>query len=252
MLYKKNILAKIALIVTVSSITGCMATEPMAVDSRKELGTVKISNASSTIDRWKISCSADRNSISYNRKEDMWTFKESKNYCPGGFFKQRAEINTDKFHVNTKNSYLFESDITFKSNSKEPFSIFQLHDGRDGCAPPASILVNENGNLYITSDVKIGPGEQCIRGNLGTVSKDSIKRDGSTHNLRVLFDFKGDGVFILSIWLDGKLQIQDTYTPAKNGWKSTKYYFKHGVYSKNMFDYVMTSKNKKLTKVYYN
>lgn len=245
-----KILSNVIISATAIMISGCMA-EPTIVSAKSELSTTTITNTYSPLNKWSISCGADNGSIRYKRSEDVWTFKQSKNYCSGGFFKQRSELTSDSVSPRLKKSYLFESNITFSSQSNEPFSIFQLHDGRDGCAPPASILVNENGNIFITSDVKTGPGENCIRGTLGNVSKDIVKRDGTEQNFRVLFDFDGQGGFVVSVWLDGKLQITDKYIPVKEAYTSSKYYFKHGVYSKNVFNYVMTSKNKKVSEVSY-
>ena len=37
------------------------------------------------------------------------------------------------------------------------------------------------------------------------------------------------------------LEIKDQYTPPKTGYRSKHFFFKHGVYSKNIFDYKLIS-----------
>ena len=53
---------------------------------------------------------------------------------------------------------------------EEKFDIFQIHDGRDGCAPPLKVNIQPNGVLRLYADYKTGPGEQCV--------KDVIKSTG--------------------------------------------------------------------------
>src|SRR5215216_3879826 len=73
---------------------------------------------------WQISCGTDRGSI--KKAGSSYVFKTSKNHCQGGIFKQRAEINTKNIKVTDQISYVFETAISFKSSSNEPFILFQI------------------------------------------------------------------------------------------------------------------------------
>lgn len=235
------------------------AVEPLDIKTKSDLSNIQFQGTASPLNTWRISCigqdqiaptrGVDKGALTYVKSEASWVFTKSRNYCKGGFFSQRSELVTDKISPKSKKAYLFETDISFTSNTNNQFTIFQVHDSRDGCAPPASLNVMENGTLWIASDVKIGAGEQCIRGRLGANSKGKIARDGTVHNLRVFLDFNGSEGFAISVWLDGDLQISETYSPQNNSYKSDKYYLKHGVYSLEIFDYKLISKNMKVAEV---
>jgi len=53
------------------------------------------------------------------------------------------------------------------------------------------------------------------------------------------------------VFLDGKLAAQGEYSPPKGkGFITSKhFYFKHGVYSKRMFDYEMISQNMSVKRI---
>ena len=244
-----------------SVISGCVdGNSNNLLIERDDLNIAPIANTSSPLNNWKVACSGrkkidpnrgvDRGAIEYIKLEDTWKFTPSRNYCSGGA-KQRAELATGSIKTNTEKSYLFETNISFKSQSTERFIIFSIHDGRDGCAPPASLYVSENGQLYVESDIKTGPGESCIRGRLGQASKDKVSKDGRNHNLRIFVEFDGVGGFIMSVWLDGKLQINGGYIPQTDEYASTRFYFKHGVYSQKMFNYVLKSKNRRVAEIVF-
>ena len=162
------------------------------------------------LNRWKISCSVQKGSII--KKGRVWIFKTSPNMCPGGVFKQRAEIYTDRVGPNHKSSYRFESYVSMRSGSSEKFDIFQMHDGRRGCAPPLKLDVLPSGRLELISDYKTGPGESCVRGKLSrSPSAGKIRRDGTEYKLEVLVDFDGSGGFYVAVWLNGQFQLDGTY-----------------------------------------
>ena len=216
---------------------------------------------------WDVSCSVNKGSITQN--EDILIFKTSENLCPGGTFNQRAEINTKKLSTKEKASYEFETIFSMESKSSEIFQILSIHDGRDGCNPPMSLHINSNGSLFLQSAYKFGKGEQCEK-NLNIqrkVSRAKILRDGTIYKVNVKIDFNGKGGFDIEIFLDDSLDVKGTYDPPEKPktlkencrYKpgtisqvceeriikyeiSKKFYFKHGVYSKNMFDYVFKSK----------
>ena len=202
------------------------------------------------LNSWKISCSVDAGSIT--KKGDVRTFKTSRNRCEGGIFGQRAEIYSGSIAPTTKGTWQFVTTFSKTSNSAQQFTLFQIHDSRLGCAPPLSMDVTPDGRLKLKSDIKTGKEESCIRGTLDDkLSKARIRRDGTEHKLSVLVDFDGAGGFAVSVSLDGVKQVAGVYDPSRQPkeFLSKKFYFKHGVYSQNMFDYVMTSRGMKVTKV---
>ena len=115
------------------------------------------SGLASPLNAWRVSCGADPGAITRNGGD--WIFKTSRNHCPGGIFKQRAELSTQKVPPTHRGAYVFRTTIAFESRSREKFSLFQIHDGRLGCAPPLKLDVLPGGQLQIISDVKTGPGE---------------------------------------------------------------------------------------------
>lgn len=202
------------------------------------------------LDRWKISCSVDKGAIT--KKRGVYTFKTSTNRCPGGTFNQRAEITSQKVPPTTRGAFLFETTVAMTSRSSEQFDIFQIHDGRNGCAPPLKVQVAPNGTIRLQSAVKLGPGENCKPEDRTTGRSDvKLRRDGTQQDLRVLIQFDGNGGFATNVWLDGRLAVTGNYAPPTipGAFRSKHFYFKHGVYSKNMFDYQMISSGIDVRKV---
>lgn len=202
------------------------------------------------LDQWRVSCGVDDGAITKSR--GIWTFRPSSNHCPGGIFQQRAEINTEPVRASHKGAYLFETRISMTTNSSEKFDIFQIHDGRLGCAPPLKLTVLGSGQIELISDIKTGPGESCIRGKLSqNVTPARIRRDGTEQHLEVLIAFDGTGGFDATVWIDGVVQISGRYDPSSEpeAFRPEKYYFKHGVYSQRMFDYVLVSRGMKVSRV---
>ena len=202
----------------------------------------------SKIADWRISCSVDKGSIIDNYPS--YVFKTSKNRCSGGTYSQRAEITTRKaITLSTKAKYNFQTIFSITDGEKvfmEKFDIFQIHDGRDGCAPPLKVNIQSGGHLRLFADYKTGPGEQCERDVIKSsgFGKTQIKRDGTEYKLNVLLNFDGKSGFNVDVYLDDKLEVSGKYAPPTgNKYVASKYfYFKHGVYSRNMFNYEMKSK----------
>jgi hypothetical protein len=193
---------------------------------------------------WSISCGVDNGSM--YKKNGVWTFKPSKNKCPGGVFEQRAELNTKKMSINKKVKYSFFSSFNYTGISAYEFSVFSVHDGRDGCAPPLQIFVGYSGDIYLTGDYKIGTGENCRRDILKTVyyGNQRVNKNGDEQTLRVDLDFNGKGAFGIEVFLNNILAAKSSYAfeEGKGYMKSPSFYFKHGVYSRFIFDYEMQSK----------
>lgn len=212
---------------------------------------VTVAPASATpLNSWRVSCGADPGAIT--QQGNVRTFRTSTNHCPGGIFVQRAEIQTDSVSPSHKGAYLFESVVAMSTRSTEKFGVFQIHDGRLGCAPPLVVYVEPSGRMSLTSDIKTGPGESCVRGALNAqVSQGRLHRDGREQTLRVLVEFDGQGGFVASLFLDGILQISGQYDSTRQpaAYRAQKFYFKHGVYSQRMFDYAMTSRDMAVRRV---
>lgn len=205
------------------------------------------------LNEWRISCGVDNGAIV--KKGKTRTFRTSSNHCPGGTFNQRAEISTGSVPPNHKGTYLFSSTISMSSTSRERFDVFQIHDERWGCAPPLKLEVMGNGRLSLDSEYKIGsaPGDNCRKNRpfSDQASQARIQRDGTEYLLEVVVDFDGAGGFRIWIRLDGSTQITGQYAPPRGQgyFDSKKFYFKHGVYSKNMFPYELKSTNMRVRRV---
>ena len=202
------------------------------------------------LDQWRISCGADKGSII--KKGRTWTFRTSSNHCPGGIFTQRAEISTRKVSAKHRGSYLFVSRLSMTGETGQKFGVFQIHDGRHGCAPPLKVDVTKSGHFSLVSDVKTGPGESCVRGKLSTAkSPDRFIMDGTERELKVLVEFDGKGNFDATIWLADKVQATGRYEFSKSAgaFQPKEYYFKHGVYSQYPFRYEMVSRDVRVKRV---
>ena len=199
------------------------------------------------LNNWKVSCSVDKGS--QRKSGNTITFKTSKNRCKGGTFGQRSEIKSGHISAKRKGTYEFRSTVSFTSKASEKFDIFQIHDGRSGCAPPLKLTVLSNGSLnfgshYQTSDDKTAANKKklkCdnVRSLTEKYSRRKIYKNGTSQDLIVRIAFNGSGGFKATVYLDGKFQMEGDYAPSKDGvhYQSPHFYFKHGVYSKNMFDY---------------
>ncbi|MWB78380.1 hypothetical protein GLS40_10110 [Pseudooceanicola sp. 216_PA32_1] len=202
---------------------------------------------------WSISCSVDAGAIT--RKGKVWTFRPSTNRCPGGTFGQRAEIKTREIAPTHRGDYVFETTVRMQSPARERFDIFQIHDGRNGCAPPLKVEVLPDGRLSFDSAYKVGtaPGNTCVpvRALNGAVSTGRISRDGTPHRLQIILSFDGKSGFRVWVTLDGRQELAGAYSfvEGRTYARSRHFYFKHGVYSKTMFDYEMRSTGMKVSKV---
>ncbi len=194
---------------------------------------------------WEISCSVDKGSIT--GRGANWVFKTSANKCSGGTFQQRAEISSRKaISTSTNAIYNFQSFFKFTSfDYDKEFDIFQVHDGRYGCAPPLKVSVNSLGRLKLYSDYTTGPN-QCIKDVIKFHSPGGtkIKRDGTQYKMNVYLNFDGTAGFEVEVYIDDELQVSGKYSPPSQEKfvLSRYYYFKHGVYSKKIFDFKLESK----------
>lgn len=201
---------------------------------------------------WRTSCSVDSGSI--KRSGSTYTFRTSKNHCPGGIFNQRAELNTSDFSVGSKATYTFSTTLEMRAKSKEPFIVFQLHDGRNGCSPPLSVRWGSGGALSFDSDYTKGKGMAGCVENRGLRNAryqgPALKRDGTPYKFQATVQFDGKGGFDVSVTVNGKQSIGGKYAPSEDPQfvRAKRYYFKHGVYSRNIFDYELKSTGIRLSR----
>lgn len=232
-LLTRNITSLLALVM----LAGCMS------------GQVNQSNT--PLNNWEISCGVDKGSIQKNGKTRI--FKTSTNHCSGGVFNQRAEIKSEKVSSNHIGKYQFSSTLSMVAGKNEKFDIFQMHDGRDGCAPPLKVTVLPSGRFELRADYQTGPGESCIRDVFTQSTRSNVffKRKGTTQQLDVLIDFLGKQSFSVQVYLDRILAAEGSYSPPKGkGFITSKFfYFKHGVYSRQMFDYELISDNMSVKRI---
>lgn len=201
----------------------------------------------SPLNKWSTSCGADSGAI--DRDGRTWSFGPSKNYCDN-FFAQRTEISTEPVSPTHAGSYLFTTTVSFRNDEPEEFSIFSIHDAREGCAPPFQLYVKPDGRLWPVSDIKTGPGESCIRGYIGNgLSKGKLNRDGTPQELKILVTFDGIGAFDITVWVDNQVQVQGRYSGQDGAYRSKKFYFKHGVYAQNKFNFELVSQGMTVKRV---
>ena len=194
---------------------------------------------------WEVSCGVDRGSL--ERQKDRYTFRTSSNRCPGGIFAQRSELSSDHLSVNRPATYLFETTLQMMTASSEPFVVFQIHDGRNGCAPPMSVRWQSNNTLSFDSDYTMNRGmDGCFPNNelrKARYNGPRLSRDGNPHLFRARITFDGLGGFDIAVEVDGVLALSGRYAPPVDTkyMRSQKFYFKHGVYSQRVWRYELVS-----------
>ncbi|GLO68624.1 hypothetical protein MACH17_01410 [Phaeobacter inhibens] len=146
------------------------------------------------LNRWSIECSVDNGSIV--KRGNTRVFRPSSNQCVGGVFNQRAEIGSKRVKPSHTGTYLFSSMISMTNDRNEKFTIFQIADGRNGCAPPLSVNIRRDGGVKLRADYKTGPAESCVRDVLRhKTTPVRFTCNGRPQKLDVLIDFLGDGSF---------------------------------------------------------
>ena len=235
--------------------------------------SLTFSNGSQVDIQWEISCGVDKGSIIIDGND--YTFKESSNLCDGNknkwSWKQRSELISNKISINSKDKYLFKSKISFLSESKNKFTFFQIHDGRDACAPPLKVDWDNRGLIKFYSHYKVkGKGEEYCIPNYELIKAPLIqtkylKRDGTEYDIEIIIDFDGQGNFDVLVKVDEEDALKGRYNSSQkfdkvkteggltvknpNLQKSTKFDFKHGNYSKDFFEYTLISNGMSITKI---
>ena len=214
----------------------------------------KYFGAPNQITDWKISCTVDKGSIIDNYPN--YFFKTSNNRCSGDkTYKQRAEIVSAKaLPLSTKVAYDFQSDFTFEGDTDQKFDIFQMHDGRDSCAPPLKVEVLKKGDIRLIADYRLkydykqGDKEKCEKDIIKSkvINNIKIKKNGKQNKLNIVLIFHGNSNFDVGVFINDKFVISGRYAPplGKGYYKSKYFYFKHGNYSRYKFDYTIKSKIK--------
>ena len=105
---------------------------------------------------WDVSCGVDSDSL--ERQRNGYVFRTSRNRCIGVIFAQRSEISSDHLSVNRPATYLCGAKLQMITSYSEPSMVFQIHDGRNGCAPPMSVRWQSNNTLSFDSDYTMDRG----------------------------------------------------------------------------------------------
>lgn len=222
----------------------------------------------SHIKNWYISCDADDGAI--KKKGNSFYFSESKNNCgkPSKHkWQQRSEIASGVVS-NFKGKISFKYTLSLISSSKEKFTFFQIHDGRESCAPPLKIDWTEMNSIRLESHYKIiGKGEEyCVPNwnmrNAKALYPIVLRRDGTKYDVELLLDFDGEGNFTVEIFVDDELALVSAYqrdatfasVKTEGGLtvinpvfeKFDKLYFKQGSYSFRFFNYDLNFENMKI------
>jgi len=215
-----------------------------------------IYGAPSEITSWRISCNADTGAV--KRLGNIYTFTKSRNNCGKETmwkWAQRSEIVSNGLSVKIKAKYLFSTKLSIKSKSNTKFTFFQIHDGRNACAPPLKIDWTINNSIKFVSDFKVkGKGaEHCVVNRslqyVKPLNKIELKRDGTVYFIEVILAFDGIGNFDVSILIDGKMIMEGSYDHNLRFQKPRRFTFKHGSYSSTMFDYHLKSEGLKLQRI---
>lgn len=200
---------------------------------------------------WKTSCGVDDGAIV--RKRNTYTFSTSRNLCVSrGTFTQRAEIYGSDININKPMNYLFSTTIQLQAASNQSFTMFQVHDGRGSCSPPLKLDWHSDNRLRFRSSYSLDKGVSDCVYNQQMISAryagPRLKRDGTVYKLQVLVRFDGAAGFTTTVYLDDKVVMSGAYQPPRDPkfYKSTKYYMKHGVYSRDMWKYQFTSSDVKV------
>ncbi|MGV2069041.1 hypothetical protein ACQZ5K_26540 [Agrobacterium sp. 22-226-1] len=194
---------------------------------------------------WRNSCDADRSAI--EQTGSGYVFRPAVNRCAGGFFKQRAEITSEKVSITRPARYVLSSRVSMTSKASEPFIFFQVQHEGFKCSPPLSLRWLGNGKLSFDSDYVTVPGNpQCPEnGDMRSARHQGqvLKRDGTQYEVSIALVFDGDGAFDAVVSVNGRPVLSGKYDPPRDAKfvRSKSFYFKHGVYSRRMFEYEFRS-----------
>ncbi|MGQ0566530.1 MAG: hypothetical protein ACT4OK_15860 [Gemmobacter sp.] len=202
---------------------------------------------------WETSCGADKGSI--RKTGTDYVFRTSRNHCQGGIFNQRAEIGSRDIAVSKAVTYVFQSRIAMRAAADRDFIVFQIHDGRNGCAPPMSLRWTSANRLRFDSAFTRGIGEDGCVENAGLrnarYAGPALRRDGTSYDLAVRLSFDGQGNFNVAVSINGEGVLSGRYEPSTDPRfiRSRRFYMKHGVYSPEVFDYELLSQGMRVLRV---
>jgi len=181
-------------------------------------------------------------------------------------FGQRNQYRTNFDPVpKSPKTVIFESDISFTTESKEPFTLFTVHSLQDWCAPPITVVIKEY-RIRITGDWKYKkpisntdkPWKDYCKKDvvkpelkwLGTevVNREvhyKFKRDGTPQKVRFEVHHDGKGNIQAVLIIDGRKVMERFYgAPDTSIYRKDKV-MSHmfGVYSEKYWDYKMKFDN---------
>ena len=212
--------------------------------------------------------SNDKDARKFTTHALTYEIEASKNCANSeSMFGQRNQYRTNFDSVlKSRKTVIFESDISFTTESKEQFTLFTVHSKQDWCAPPIAVEVqgymikitgawkykkpisntNKPWNDYCKKDV--------VERELKWVDKDYIvdgavqyefKRDGTPQKVRFEVHHDGKGNIYAELFIDGEKIVEGFYgAPDTSIYREDKV-MSHmfGVYSEKYWDYKMKFDN---------
>lgn len=190
-------------------------------------------------------------------------FGPTKNKClPIGGMEQRNEIIGPKFSQNSKRKYVLEADLSMiipegwrsieSTFNHRYFTLFQVASQTKGCWPATTYLITPQGSKkesgFNYKNAESGKLE-CSHSSKWGTSDWKMPIDGTVFNLRVEFDFLGDGKFHYDVFADGLKVDEFDFTPPEDSITNKNFAIKFGAYSRKIFDYELKATNFKVDRV---
>ena len=194
---------------------------------------------------------------------------EAKSNCANeaSKFGQRNQYRTNFDPVpKSPKTVIFESDISFTTESKEPFTLFTVHAHQLWCSPPIAVVVEEY-QIRITGDWKYkNPisntdkpwNDYCrksiVSSSLETMGKEygdtpisylEFKRDGTPQKVRFEVHHDGKGNIHAVVNVNGEKIVEGFYGAPDTSIYRKDEVMSHqfGVYSEKYWDYKMKFDN---------
>jgi len=212
--------------------------------------------------------SNDKDARKFTTHALTYEIEASKNCANSeSMFGQRNQYRTNFDSVlKSRKTVIFESDISFTTESKEPFTLFTVHAHQLWCSPPIAVVVEEY-QIRITGDWKYkNPisntdkpwNDYCrksiVSSSLETMGKEygdtpisylEFKRDGTPQKVRFEVHHDGKGNIHAVVNVNGEKIVEGFYGAPDTSIYRNDEAMSHqfGVYSEKYWDYKMKFDN---------
>ena len=206
--------------------------------------------------QWEPTCAGfGSGMLEWSRK--LTTFRASQKHCSNASSRQHNRLRTAPFPASRAVTYMFESNISFQSTSRQSFVLFQVHAGRatGDCAPPMSLRWQGNNTFSFDSDYNSrAETDRCVENRQmrnARYSGPRLRRDGTEYKLQVRLDFDGKGGFRARVLVDGAAVLEGTFgRPANLPFAVPREFrFNHGVFSNRVWPFEMQSRNMRVLRL---